>query len=256
MDNKFYKRTIAYNAWKKLKFRLAQSRFSEEDRLRAAFYRQFLSLGDLCFDVGANMGNRSKIFLHLGARVVAFEPQGLCADFLEAGFGHRDNFSLERKALGATHGTAEMMVCNEHTISSLSPQWLQAVQESGRFAQYSWDQSQQVEMTTLDAMIAQYGLPAFIKIDVEGYELQVVSGLTQPVKALSLEFVPEYLDSTFRAVAHLASLGDIRLNYSVGESMALAQQEWLAPDEMQDIFRQLHNDPMFWGDLYIKFVGF
>lgn len=253
MRNKFYKKLSAYQAWKKFKFRLAQSRFSGDDQLRAAFYRQFLSPGDICFDVGANMGNRSKIFLHLGARVIAFEPQSLCADFLEAGFGHQNNFYLERKALGATRGTAEMMVSAEHTISSLSPQWLQAVQESGRFAQYSWDQCQQVEMTTMDEMIARYGVPKFVKIDVEGYEQEVVSGLTQPVGALSLEFTPEYIETTVASIRHLASLGDLRLNYSLGETMKWALPDWCGVDEMIDLLLSLREQTALFGDVYVRF---
>jgi hypothetical protein len=70
-------------------------------------------------------------------------------------------------------------------------------------------------MTTLDRLIEQYGTPSFIKIDVEGFEYQVVKGLTQPVKTLSLEFTPEFIESTFKCIDHLQRLGNIRLNYSM-----------------------------------------
>lgn len=49
--------------------------WTKDDDLKMAFYGQLIRPGNLVFDVGANMGNRSKIFLRLGAKVVAFEPQ-------------------------------------------------------------------------------------------------------------------------------------------------------------------------------------
>jgi len=42
------------------------------------FYRVFVAAGDLCFDVGANLGNRTRCFRQLGCTVVAVEPQGEC----------------------------------------------------------------------------------------------------------------------------------------------------------------------------------
>ena len=47
-----------------------------------------------------------------------------------------------------------------------------------------------VEVTTLDRLIAIYGAPTFCKIDVEGSELQVLEGLTEALPALSFEFLP------------------------------------------------------------------
>ena len=41
-----------------------------------SFYSHFIGKGDLCFDVGANLGNRAEVFLALGATVVAIETAG------------------------------------------------------------------------------------------------------------------------------------------------------------------------------------
>src|SRR5689334_4646326 len=49
---------------------------ADDERLR--FYRQFVGPGDLVFDVGANVGHVTKVFLRAGARVVAIEPQSIC----------------------------------------------------------------------------------------------------------------------------------------------------------------------------------
>ena len=49
------------------------------------FYSPFIQRGDLCFDVGANEGFKTKSFLMLGAKVVAIEPQGVCLHRLHSG---------------------------------------------------------------------------------------------------------------------------------------------------------------------------
>ena len=217
------------------------------------YYSQFIPRGALCFDVGANIGNRVKIFLKLQASVVAVEPQDECAKILRAAFRNSHRLTVVQKALGESEGEAELMISNANTITSLSPEWVRAVRESGRFSEYSWDARQVVPVTTLDRLMEEYGVPSFIKVDVEGYEYQVVRGLSQPVKTLSLEFTPEFIDSTFRCIDHLQRLGEIRLNYSVGETMRLALTEWVAPQEMVAILSSFRDDTAVFGDVYVQF---
>jgi hypothetical protein len=158
-----------------------------------------------------------------------------------------------QKALGESEGEAEIMISNASTISSLSQEWVEAVQKSGRFGEYRWEARQPVQLTTLDRLIEQYGAPAFIKIDVEGFEYQVVQGLSRPVKALSLEFTPELLESAFKCIDHLQSLGEICLNYSLGESMSLASEEWMSPPEMKSRLSGFGDDHRLFGDVYVRF---
>lgn len=217
------------------------------------FYAQFVQPDTLCFDVGANIGNRVKVFLKLGANVIAIEPQSECAGTLRARYGKTDKVRVVQKALGDSEAKAEILISNALTISSLSPEWVQAVRRSGRFSQHNWDRSEVVEVTTLDRLIEQYGVPCFIKIDVEGFEYQVIKGLSQPVNALSLEFVPEFIDSAFKCLNHLQQLGDIRLNYSLGESMHLALGQWVTLSEITDLLEQFRNDHDLFGDVYVRF---
>ncbi|MDP7014212.1 MAG: FkbM family methyltransferase [Pirellulaceae bacterium] len=236
-----------------LKTRRQMRRFrkwSDQDEKRLDFYRQFVAAGDIVFDVGANLGNRAKIFSKLGATVVAIEPQGECADFLRMAFRHAANFHLVRKALGASPGQAEMLVCNAHTISSLSPEWVRRVKESGRFEDYEWDRTEAVQIDTLDNLIAEYGRPAFIKIDVEGFEDQVVAGLSTPVRAISLEFAPEYIEGTHRCIEHLCRIGECRFQVSLGESMEFLLPNWVTAEEVRSTLAEM--PPMAFGDLYAR----
>ena len=45
-----------------------------------------------------------------------------------------------------------------------------------------------VPVTTLDALIERHGVPSFVKVDAEGFEEEVLQGLSRSIKALSFEF--------------------------------------------------------------------
>lgn len=252
------KRTPLYFVYRYFSERLRWQRmrrefweWSDDDQKRFDFYRQFVTSGDIVFDVGANLGNRAKSFYRLGAVVVAVEPQATCADFLHDVFRDKANFHLIRKALGASVGQAEMLISSAHTISSLSPGWVRAVKESGRFTHYDWNRMETVTIETLDNLVAEYGCPAFVKIDVEGFEEQVVSGLSVPVGALSMEFTPEFMESTLKCVEHLCAIGDYQFQISLGESMEFALPQWVTAGE---ITRALAAVPQTsCGDLYARF---
>ena len=252
---KIIKTTNLYQMFQRYRVKETFAGWTAHDQEMLEFYSNFISRGALCFDVGANIGNRVKCFLELQATVVAIEPQAECVKTLEAVYGGNRNLKIVPKALGEFEGEAEMLLSNVNTISSLSPKWIESVKKSGRFSRYRWDKKQMVAITTLDKIIEQYGIPAFIKIDVEGFEHQVIKGLSRAVQTLSFEYVPEFIEPAFMCIDHLQRLGDIRLNYTVGEVMRLALESWVMPQEMVRILSGFKDDTSLFGDVYVQFVG-
>lgn len=217
----------------------------------AAFYRRFLRPGELCFDVGANRGNRTAILADLGARIICIEPQPSCLKELRRRFVGNANVTIVGAAVGEREGSGELAVCEEEpTISTMSERW----KSEGRFAgKNQWTNTVPVEVTTLDHLITRYGTPAFCKIDVEGFELSVLKGLTRPIPVISFEFTREFFTDAKACIDYLLSLGPAVFNASFGESMTFLREEWMNPEMLTGRI-EAEDDPLFWGDIYAKFL--
>lgn len=214
-------------------------------------YSQFVKSGNLCFDVGANVGNRTAIFLELGAKVVMVEPQKECYEALEKRF---PNIPLIKKGLGEKESTEKLYVSDVSLISSFSKSHVDQMQED-RFKGANWDKTIDIEMTTLDNLIKEHGVPDFCKIDVEGYEYDVLKGLSQPLKSLSIEYiVPENKKVVLNCIQHLSKLGNIECNLSHGETMNFHLPKWKNGPEMIDYVQGQDFIDTSYGDIYIKFV--
>jgi len=238
---------------------LALMNFFNKKKL-VRFYSQFIKKGCLVFDIGANFGSRTEIFLKLGARVVAVEPQEACIRDLERKYGNNKEVTLIKKAISDKFGEEELMISDSHTLSSMSKEWIDSIKSSEMFfvstEAFSWQRSAMVNVATLDQLIQEYGKPSFCKIDVEGYEYKVLKGLSEPINFISFEFTPtrEFIIYAIDAVKHLASLGEVKFNYIKGESLVFALKEWVGLGEIINILSKYPRKLSISGDIYATFI--
>lgn len=215
------------------------------------FYAQFIRAGDLCFDIGAHVGNHTLALHRLHARVIAVEPQPPFTQLLQRLYGSRSGISLRAEALGPARGTASLAISSRTpTVSTLSPAWTRLPAQTPSFAGVTWDRQITVPVIPLDALIAEYGLPVFCKIDVEGYELEVLRGLSHPIPLLAFEYLPAQREIALACLDRLAELGNYTYNYSVGEQMRLAPT-WLTPAQAVHYLQTLPPTARE-GNLYAK----
>jgi FkbM family methyltransferase len=221
----------------------------------AALRRHYATLvdpGDLVFDIGAHVGNHTGCLARLGARVVAIEPQPRFASWLRWLFRGERRVAVVETALGAQPGKASLYPSpRTPTVASLSADWIAAVGSASSFARVRWEAPLDVPVTTLDALIGQYGLPRLCKIDVEGFEAEILRGLSQPIPLLSFEFVPAAISIACEAVGLLAALGPYRFNATVGERRTFLWPAWQEPAAIDAWLRERRPDERS-GDVYAR----
>jgi FkbM family methyltransferase len=227
--------------------------YGDPERARAmdVLHAGFIAQGDLVFDIGAHVGDRVASFRRLGARVVALEPQPGAMRALRLIHGRDADVTLLRAAAGPQPGEVTLHVNSANpTVSTASSEFLEAAAGAPGWEGQSWDHRITVPLVNLDGLIAQHGLPAFTKIDVEGFEASVLAGLSQPLPALSFEFTTIQRGIVRDCLAQLARLGDYTFDFALGESQTLTGR-WQDADSLVAVIEALpmHANS---GDIYAR----
>lgn len=216
------------------------------------FYSQFIKEGELCFDVGAHLGDRSAVWLRLGATVVGIEPQPRFSDYLANKFEGNVRFHNEKIAVGATNTTAILHISNLFpTLSTLaSEEWRDKINKATPLT-ITYDETVEIRVLTLDDLIKKYGKPTFIKIDVEGYESEVLKGLSHPIDYISFEVLSFNSDLMEECLLILTKLGYSKFNFSMRETFKMSFDSWVKGEIIKTFLNGMSKT--YSGDIYAKF---
>lgn len=218
-------------------------------------YARFLKAGSVAFDIGSHVGDRIGSFRRLGARVVALEPQPLCAQVIRKIYAGDVNVTLIESACGPKSGTLALHINSDNpTVTTASADFVRAADGAGGWEGQTWDRIIDVPVTTMDALIATHGAPDFVKIDVEGFEADVLAGLSNPVPALSFEFTTIQRDVAYACLERLARLGGYRFDMALGESQLMQLGRFVSADEMRRAIEALPHSANS-GDVYAVLGG-
>jgi FkbM family methyltransferase len=224
------------------------ARRRQMDRL----YSRFVRPGDLVFDIGAHVGDRTAAFCRLGCRVVAVEPQPPFVWLLRKFYGRSAVVTIDPVAVAASSGNIELLINSANpTLTTASPIFVAAAAGARGWRREHWGGRLRVPAVTLDQLIERHGEPSFLKLDVEGFEDEALAGLTRPVRALSFEFTMIVPSVAARCLARCHELGPYRFNAAFGETQRLIFVDWVGVDTMARWLEGL-PDRANSGDIYAQ----
>ena len=220
------------------------------DRLYSHFVRQ----GDLVFDIGSHVGNRIGSFRRLGCRVVAVEPQPRLVRILRGFYGRDPDVAIEPMAVAAAPGSIELFVNYDNpSVTTASPDFVAAASAEPGWRGERWPGQFVAPAMTLDQLIERHGQPTFVKIDVEGFEAEVLAGLSRPLEVFSFEFTNILRKVAIDCVTRCRALGEYRFNAALGESQRLLFPEWVDRETIERWLAAL-PDSANSGDIYARLL--
>jgi FkbM family methyltransferase len=224
-------------------------------RHKPTLYAQFISNGDLCFDIGASRGGMTWAMRQNGAKVISVEPLQAAMPRLVQEFNWMFDDDPDVTLVAAAvspDGQVDIAVnLNQPYLSSCSVRWRT---KSIHAKMYGNVRVKRIEGVTLDYLIEFYGMPRFIKVDCEGYNGEVISTLHHPVHWLSMEFHKDWLWNNNKAIKHLATVGEYEYNYCLDNRGQFELDEWMAGGELLEYLREvlLERGKGSWGDIYAR----
>ncbi len=161
------------------------------------------SLGVL-FDVGANTGQTLTALLRHApnAKIYSFEPALETFRVLEGNFRGRENTRLRNIAIGAHPGRLALQLSEDSQLNTLVPRNTEGLPAA----------TQMTEVATIDDIVAAEGISHLdlLKIDVQGWELEVMRGASKLVADHNLIFI--FVEVGFRRyeteIQHFCGLHD------------------------------------------------
>ena len=179
---------MAAETVEELRAKLDKVRRRQKRNERAAWAEGFLTAvsgmlkpGDLAIDCGANAGDVSARLLERGAEVIAFDPEPWAAERLEKRFADEPRFRLFNAAVGTSNGEVRLMRASNFAQDEALGSVKSTVVSGGRMIDEADGQTipvPQIDFVDfLRRQIAERGEIAFLKMDIEGAELDLIPAM-------------------------------------------------------------------------------
>ena len=205
----------------------------------------------LVIDIGANVGNTVEQFLISSEKVICFEPNPALVKHLNNRFFKRP-VVVDGRGVSNLKGKQIFKISNANTISTFSEDWI----NNSRFSDsYNWGRTVEVDTITLDGIIDEYGIPDYIKIDIEGYEYEVLTSFSKllPNTIFAFEWAEEQKTKINLIINHLINLGYNQFSHTEADSIQLDEDiDWKSYHEF-NLLKELNPEKKEkWGMIYFK----
>ena len=216
------------------------------------FYSSLVPAGVLVFDIGANTGKYAEAIASLGARVVALEPNGDCVRHIELSY-RANRIDVIQAVVGPQNGLASLKVSDARDdISSMSVKWMEVLEKQHQNYRGLWNREVVVPMLTVDTLIRHYGVPHYIKVDVEGFEECVLDGLSIQPALLSFEFNLALLDAAVKCLDKRILKDTSEFNITFGDELQFRLDRWQRDrNELVRLLKTMKSEDKY-GDIFVR----
>ncbi len=215
-------------------------------------YKSLLPNNALCFDLGSHLGNRTKVMSQLARLVISVEPQPSLYAYQKKKFKKLSNVKIEQLGIGAKKDVLTFYISEQFpTISTFAEKaWRDKMMEVGPSG-ISYDQEINVEVISLDLLIAKYGLPDYCKLDIEGFEIKAIEGLSEKIPLLSFEFMCFKPNETDACLEKLSILGYQEFNYFIAENANFVLPNWVGINDLK-VELLKHKSKITAGEIFCR----
>jgi FkbM family methyltransferase len=202
---------------------------------------------NLIFDIGFNVGEFTQTCFskYPNCNVVAVEAKPTLVNNASPHLFTNYKFTLHNKLVSNTDGDEMDFYVSPYAtgVSTASTEFM----ENSRFTKGSknlpensikWNEPIKIKSITVDSMIERYGMPDLIKIDVEGYEYNVLLSLTKNHCPLSFEWSEEKVREMVDTVEYLFSLGYTKFAVQLEDryDAIIEDDQWMAKEKILEFF--------------------